>query len=150
MNERTAEKIYNEILHMVGKKYLPRSTTTLLQLDNVCNELFGTKFMGTFPSDMLPVLDDERPYAIINVDKAGMSGSHWVALVKNKKTVYVYDSFGRPTKNLIPSVLTSGNGKVRDADYDAEQNTNETDCGARCVAFLVFVERYGIKDAMKI
>jgi hypothetical protein len=55
----------------------------------------------------------------------------------------VFDSFGRRTTQIIPSLLKSGNGKIKDTDYDANQKIKETNCGQKSIAWLSMFNDYG-------
>lgn len=150
--EIKAEKYYNDCLkdiyNMIGNK-----TTYDSQLSKCAKKLFGHKFKGVYASDMIPRLNDLSKYCILNLDKSNMPGSHWVALAKieDKDEAIIYDSFGRNYKKIIPSIKFSGNGKIRNADMnDTEQKIKQTDCGARCLAFLKVCEDLGTQYALLI
>ena len=68
-----------------------------------------------------------RGYAIVNLDKHDMPGSHWVAMADSM----VYDSFGRDV------------GLGETTERDVEQGRREDNCGQRCVAFLCVYHAYG-------
>ena len=147
MKEKEAENLYNNILKQQVYPLIGDKTTYLTQLEGAGKKLLRVKFKGVFPSDKIPKLNDLAPYCILNLDKSTEGGSHWIALVKtDSDDSIVYDSFGRDHKKIIPSLNYSGNGRIKNTDRDSEQKISETDCGARCVAFLIFYDKYG-KDA---
>ena len=150
MSEKTAHKKYNTILRSV-KKLVGGKTTYLQQLSKAGTKLFGAKFHGVYPSDKIPKLTNRTPYAILNLDKSNQSGSHWIAVAKSNNDLIVYDSFGRAHKTIIPA-LGRGfvGGRVIDTDRDVEQDILATDCGARSLAWLVFFDTYGAKNALLI
>ena len=149
--ELKAELIYKkylkDIYNLIGDR-----TTYLNQILGAGRKLFGVKFKGVFPSDKIPKLNDLSPYCILNLDKSSESGSHWVALSKipNTNDSILYDSFGRNYKKIIPALNYSGNGRIINSDFDAEQKILETDCGARCLAFLMVIDNYGVNVAKLI
>lgn len=102
--------------------------------------------MGVFPSDLIPKMKVGQ-YSILNLDKSGEPGSHWIAIFKDKAKVWVYDSFGRRSKKIIPLIFKSGNGKVFNTDLDAEQEIHEENCGARSLGWICVVDSLGIRDA---
>jgi hypothetical protein len=54
---------------------------------------------------------------------------------------------------LVPIFLNSlkrGNFTYKDAEYDSEQKNNEDNCGQRVISWLMYAEKYGIKEALKI
>lgn len=149
VKEEEAEAIYNKLLTHITHKLLGNNTTFMGELNNIGNRLFKKKYIGTFASDRIPVLKNNE-MVILNLDKTGQSGSHWIAVKKIGKNAYVYDSFGRKSYKIIPSIFNSGNGNIIDTDYDAEQNINENDCGARSMAFLILITYFGVDYAMLI
>jgi hypothetical protein len=149
MDEKEAEHKYGEIMDemapLVGTK-----TTYMNDLDLIGRTLFGLKWKGVFPSDKIPKLTKTTPYCILNLDESHEPGSHWIALARvNKGEAMVYDSFGRPYKDIIP-VLEKSKGLILDTDLDAEQNIAETNCGLRCMAWLAFFDEYGADAAALI
>ena len=149
MDEKTAHKKYNVILKSIINK-VGNKTTYLGQLDKVCKKMFGVKFHGVYPSDRIPKLTDKTPYCILNLDKSHEPGSHWVSLAKIGKHSIIYDSFGRHHTEIIPQLKYSGNGRVLDTDQDVEQHITATNCGARSIAWLKFLDKYGAVNALKI
>ncbi len=127
-------------------KTLPKGVTRQGELTLICRKRFGRKYHGTYGADQLPNL---KPYesAIVNLDRSDQPGSHWIALYRGMgKKVYVYDSFGRLAGTLIPALK----GNVVDADQDAEQDVNESNCGSRCVAWLTVCYMVGVRHALSI
>lgn len=84
---------------------------------------------------------------IVNNKTRAHGGEHWVAVASKDGTLYVFDSFGRPTKDLIPSLYNS-KLKVRDSDYDKDQNVSQTDCGSRCIGWLMLLKEHGVENAL--
>lgn len=148
--ERYCNLIYNKILKDIVKPISGDSTTYLTELLGVGKKFLGVKFKGVFPSDKIPKLNDLSPYAILNLDTSKESGSHWVAIAKHGDDTYLYDSFGRRDTQIIPNLQYSGNGRIINTDNDAEQKIEELDCGARCIAWLIFFDKWGEKCAMLI
>lgn len=133
-------------------------TTTNTELDKVGKQLFGVKYLGTFPGDRLPEEMYNKPTnksceaefrAIINVDTAGMQGSHWVAVagLPNSSKILVFDSFGRASRTLLPHLKQKN---VIDTDNDREQKKIQLSCGQFSMSWLLFAERYGWKNAQLI
>jgi hypothetical protein len=150
--EKKAEELYNHILKKIVYPQTGDKSTYSNDLDRVGRKLLGIKFKGVFPSDKIPKLNDLKPYCILNLDKSTESGSHWISLAKlvGTRDSIVYDSFGRDNKQIIPDLQYSGNGTIQNTDRDAEQKIEETDCGARCLAWLVLLDNYGLEYAKLI
>src|SRR6056300_558843 len=115
--EKKAMKIYNSKLKIL-ENLIGNDTTWLHELDKAGKKLFGTKFSGVYPSDKIPKLTKSKCYCILNLDKSGEPGSHWIALAKVKDKIMFYDSFGRKGEKLIPTLKLSGNGKIIDTQLD--------------------------------
>jgi len=75
------------------------------QLDALGKQLLGKKYLGTFAQDKLPT---RSGYLIVNVDTSK----------RITKTLYVYDSYGRLTKNVL-NLKTKK--KIVDSKHDPEQ-----------------------------
>ena len=149
MDEKTAHREYNKILSDIEKR-LSNKITYGHVLQNEGIQLFGYRFKGVFPSDKIPKLNDLRSYAILNLDNSNQSGSHWIAVALVDKDLIVYDSFGRHHSKIIPNLKQEFRGRIKNTDMDAEQKKHETNCGQRSLAFLVFLQKYGVKNAMLI
>jgi len=149
MDEKTAHREYNKILRLV-KKRVGGKTTYLQQLDKAGKQMFGSKFHGVYPSDKIPKLTNKTPYAILNLDKSTEPGSHWISIAKVGDHTIVYDSFGRHHTKIIPSLKFSGNGKLISTDDDQEQPILSTDCGARSISWLEFLDKHGAENALLI
>jgi hypothetical protein len=135
-----AERAYKLYLP-VAERLVGNRVTTSTELNNACQSLFGKAFQGVFPSDRIPRLV-RHECAIANVDKSTQSGSHWIAMTP----ALVYDSFGRTNNKLIPHASL----KQHDTELDAEQTDDETNCGARCIAFLIVWGLHGTDVAKYI
>lgn len=151
INKTTAEKLYNNHLKHIEKYHTGKNTTYMDQLTIVGRKLFGVKFKGVYPSDMIPKLTDLSPYCILNLDKSDEPGSHWISLVKcGKNKCLCYDSFGRCYTQIIPNLEFSGNGQVINTDKDSEQTIKQKNCGSRCLSFISIYDKYGEKVAKMI
>lgn len=140
------QKILKDVIYPA----LGKDTTYLSQLDQFGKSLFGKKFKGCYPSDQIPKLTDLEPYCILNLDKSNQEGSHWVGVCKDGRETYIYDSFGRTNKKIIPTLKTSGNGKIYDTDRDVEQDIWQNDCGQRSMAFLCLCDSWDIELAKQL
>ena len=149
--EAAAMAMYNNILSRVVEPMIGDDSTYQHELDTAGRKLLGVEFKGVYPSDKIPVLTDLKKYAIINLDRSTEPGSHWVAIAHHDKKIYVYDSFGRKAVKIMPALFKSGNGsQIFDTDPDPEQQEDEMNCGARCLAWLLVFEHYGYKNALLI
>ena len=150
MNEKQItdqfRKFKNLLIRKLGRKALFDS-----QIDHVGKQLFGSDWLGVHPQDKFV---SKPGYQIINtVTSEDKIGEHWVALyIPNStgKTIYVYDSFARPTSELL-KVFSKKAYRIRDSDRsDAEQRGKSEVCGVLSLAWLLCVKHYGIRAALKI
>ena len=148
--EKYSEMIYNKVLNEIVIPITGKDETYSQQLNDISKTLLKDKFKGVFASDQIPTLTVLKPYAIINVDKSNQPGSHWLAMVRVRNKSYVYDSFGRDVKKLIPSINKSIKNIHNIDTKDAEQKISQNSCGARCIAFILLVEMFGMKYAKYI
>ena len=133
-------EFYNKVLVKI-EKVIGNGSTSDTELLNLFEKLFGQRFKGIYSIDDTFELKQSE-MAIFNLDKRNQPGSHWVAVVKDRKHYIVYDSFGRDIKLKQKNIINT--------EDDAEQDINEQNCGQRCVAWLVVVAVKGIKVALTI
>lgn len=97
------------------------------QLYKLAHKLFRKKFIGVF--------DYKQHLPELNVDECMIlnqkTNEHWIAMANICGTIYKYDSFDRKSY-IIP---------YKDGDFDGapDQNILETNCGSRCIAWLITV-----------
>lgn len=109
--------------------------------------LFGSKFDGVFSADQIP---SKFRSIIANLDDSDEPGSHWVAIARAPCGRYlVYDSFGRDSDKILKGKLRALK-KVQDTENDAEQDKEEDNCGARCLAWLDVFHGHGALAAYQI
>ena len=145
--EKYAEHLYNKILNEIVIPIVGKEETNSQELYDISTTLLKDKFKGVFASDQITRLTILKPYAIVNVDKSNQPGTHWLAMARVRNKTYVYDSFGRDVKTLIPSLSHT----VKNIDTsDAEQLVTQNSCGARCIAFLLLLDLFGVKYAKYI
>jgi len=142
-DEIYSNALFKKILKQVVIPITGDTTTYLSELERVGNKLLGTNFKGVFASDRIPRLNELKKYCILNLDKTGEPGSHWVAIAKDGKKTWVYDSFGRSHVKIIKGLKYSGNGRIVEPQRDAEQSIEETNCGALSLAWLVLHDGWG-------
>ena len=161
------DKLVESLMLMIIRKGSPPIPLTTITVNKYAKKLFPTRespqkgslrptdcgWIGTFPQDKIPL--NKIGFAVINVDTADKPGSHWCALKITKTRIYVYDSFGRKSSDLLP-VLTR-NAKARgmriiDAEYDREQSNAKGSvvCGHLSLAWLLTVKKHGITMALKV
>ena len=154
--EKDTMKIFKQYKKSMVKSMGSNITSSNI-LNDKGNKLFGNRYLGTFSQDNLPFALIKRKksttLAIINTDVLGKKGEHWVALYITPKTIYIWDSYGRPSKKLLPVFAKQLKyHKIRsiDTDPDSDQANTSTICGQLCLAWLLTVKKAGIKNALLI
>lgn len=138
MNEIVNE-IYKDYMKILSP-YIGNDTTYSDDLRKKGKKIFGNKFLGVFASDEIPNLKNGQMY-IANLDTSNEPGSHWIAVYKKNNKNYVYDSYGRKSRNIFNSIFKKG-GNVKDTQYDAEQDENENNCGLRSIVALYMFKEF--------
>ena len=96
-------------------------------------------FVGTFPSDIVPIQKKDEPQAfVINTAPDGSSGEHWTALILTKQKCLYFDSFGEQMNNIILLNSLKRIG-VKNYQYNNSviQPTWSNSCGYYCIAFIL-------------
>lgn len=94
-----------------------------------------------------------KHYSILNTDDSSKGGTHWVAQFQKGKTLYMYDSFGRSDRLMKPFVdkfERLGYKVIFVNKNGGEQNSEQVNCGLRCLLWLCFVNKYGITKCKNI
>ena len=140
--EDCAVLIYKQSLKYVETLIGGRRATTTDELNEVGWHLFGKHYRGTFSAEahdsLHSLLRCYKDCCILNTKRNG-PGEHWVAFARGSSGLVAYDSFGRHASNLAVN-----------ADLDAEQGLLESNCGQRCLAWLMVFHKYGEQLAILI
>ena len=93
-------------------------------------------------------------YYIINTDVSSGKGEHWIGCYQTKTRCYLYDSFSRTPKFLVPiflKKLEKKKIKVFESDTSDKEQYGQTEvCGHLCMAWLSVIKDLGIRKAMTI
>jgi len=94
-------------------------------------------FRGVFSIDTLPKQINNLECGVINYDKRGMPGTHWVAYCNLPDSPYVefFDSFGIPPGKEIIKYLKTSKKKIAYENL-AVQNIDELNCGFHCISYI--------------
>ena len=138
-------------------KILCHGVSSDVPLDRVGRKLFGKKWLGIFASDVKANVFSKNittglNYSIINVDGSGEPGSHWLSVIFDTKSdlFYIWDSYARKSTKLIPKFAKMLGYRYIDINKKGDQGDEETNCGARSMAFILFVKKHGLKFAHHI
>ena len=89
-------------------------------------------FSIVFLLDTLPKKPNKKECGIVNFDKSGGPGTHWVAWNKNGKTKIYFDSYGVQTPTEVIYYL----GKPIRYNTDQVQPVGKVFCGHLCLYVL--------------
>jgi len=135
---------YKIILKQI-QKILGNSTTDNIQLNEICNDLFKSKWLGCCSID---TIQDKKGYQIINLDLSNGPGTHWIGSVNDGEQTIIYDSFGDLNQLPRNKYIRILNPKF--TEDDKEQGLNESNCGQRCVAWLMVYDLLGKDVALTV
>ena len=111
---------------------LPNKPLSNFELENAVKRLKIKCFRGVFLLDTLPNKPNKKECGIVNFDKSGGLGTHWVAWYKNGKTKIYFDSYGvQPPTEVIQYL-----GKPICYNTDQVQPRGQVFCGHLCLYVL--------------
>lgn len=117
---------------------LPQHALSNIEIDDIMKKKFpAIKYIGTFPINNIPVLQEINTCMIVNNKPISHGGEHWMGIYKGLKDVYIYDSFGRDKDEYINGGhLTNQIKRWRDTDDKPEQFIWQQNCGARTISWI--------------
>ena len=111
---------------------LPYEPLSNFDLENAVKDLKIKCFRGVYLLDTLPNKPNNRECGIVNLDKSGGSGTHWVAWYKNGKNKIYFDSYGVQSPTEVINYL----GREVNYNTDQLQPRGEVFCGHLCLYVL--------------
>ena len=130
MNKQNITSMYNKLVSALTSFYNcnSKTNTELIQIGRVIFEPLGDNVMRNADYDFNR-MDGE--YSIINTDNG--VGEHWLSVYQERNSVYVWDSFGRDIKKLMPEFAKRAKVKgynIINANkkYEHEQEVKQNDC----------------------
>ena len=111
---------------------LPNKPLSNFELEEAARRLKITSFRGVFLLDTLPKKPNKKECGIVNFDKSGGLGTHWVAWYKNDKTKIYFDNYGVQPLNKVVEYL----GIPIRYNTDQLQPAGEVFCGHLCLYVL--------------
>jgi hypothetical protein len=147
-----AKAYHNKLTKEIVKEWGNHALNDL-EVTKIGKILLGSKYKNTYPQDKTPFTNSSK-YFIINVDYLGFSGSHWCAVFQDQnKNMYMYDSFARPSRNLLPYIYKNAKDKgfkLIDVNKKTDQCQKTNICGPLSISWLKSVEKFGIDSARHI
>ena len=145
MADRLFKKKKKQFISELGKKALSDE-----QLNKLGKQMIGDKYIGTYAQDKLPM---PSGYFIVNVDtskRINTDKAHWLGIYQTEKCMYVYDSYGRHTRFILPIIFNKTKKRIVDSKHDPEQYGYSELCGHLAMAWLCVVRDKGIRQALTI
>lgn len=148
-----AKAYHNKLTNEIVKKWGNHALNDI-EVTKIAKKLLGSKYKNTYPQDKAPFTNTSK-YFIINVDREGLPGSHWCAVLldSNNKIIYMYDSFARPSQKLLPYFYKTAKEKgykLINVNKKSDQHSKSQICGPISISWLASVEKYGIDTARHI
>ena len=130
----------NESLISIKNVILPNKPLNNFESEDTARKLKIKCFRGVFLLDTLPKKPNNnessrrvlKECGIVNFDKSGGLGTHWVAWFKNSKTKIYFDSYGVQPPIEVINYL----GKPIRYNTDQVQPVGEVFCGHLCLYVL--------------
>ena len=102
------------------------------ELEDAAKKLKIPYFRGVFLLDTLPKKTNNKECGIVNFDKSGGPGTHWVAWYKNGEHKIYFDSYGVQPPTEVINYL----GKSIYYNTDQVQPPGQVFCGHLCLYVL--------------
>ena len=111
---------------------LPNKPLNNFELEDTLKKLKIPSFRGVFLLDTLPKKPNKKECSIVNFDKSGGPGTHWVAWYKNGINKIYFNSYGvQPPIEVIQYI-----GKLIHYNTDQVQPAGQVFCGHLCLYVL--------------
>jgi hypothetical protein len=145
-------KEYKELLHKIIKAC---EEIDMTQSNNLLKIVNVTRLKGKFNcidfwNNFIPNAD--KPYSILNTESSNEGrGVHWIGVFQEENVIYLYDSFAR--KHIMDDFcdkMERSGYRCTYVNKKGDQGNLQINCGIRSLLWLLFVERYGIRQASKI
>ena len=111
---------------------LPYEPLSNFKLEDAVKQLKIKCFRGVYLLDTLPNKPNNKECGIVNLDKSGGSGTHWVAWYKDGKNKIYFDSYGVQPPVEVMEYL----GREVNYNTDQLQPRGEVFCGHLCLYVL--------------
>ena len=111
---------------------LPNKPLNNFELEDAAKKLKIPCFRVVFLLDTLPKKPNKKERGIVNFDKSGGPGTHWVAWYKNGKNKIYFDSYGVQPPIEVINYL----GKPIRYNIDQVQPVGQVFCGHLCLYVL--------------
>lgn len=113
------------------------------QLEKIAKKYLGKHFLGVYPCDASPKIGKniKKMSIIFNLSKHDEPGSHYVAVIRKKNSIYYFDSYGKKLTNFHIKMFLHQFGLKIFYHTQQIQARNSIFCGFYCLAYLIFVTK---------
>jgi hypothetical protein len=120
------------------------------EIYDICHKIFGDRFIGVFARDQLTKkyvdkCKNDGYLMIVNNNTIKSGGEHWISIYGK----YMYDSFGRKIQNMNAKFKNMFKGFINSKN-NVEQELLQTNCGQRCITWLLLCDIYGAEAVVKV
>ena len=124
------EQIKNKYPELFKKSNYPLSN---IFINNLLKD--EESYLNTFSKDEMPLIKNNESL-ISNLQNSNQSGSHWIALSRNNRNIFIFDSFaiGYIPKNIYD---IHKNFNIITNIYRI-QDINSNLCGLFCILFYLY------------
>lgn len=131
-----------EMLNLLNNLLHSNKGLTNGELENIAKKCL-LNFLGVYPSDALPELKNSNFLSVIfNLSPHNEEGTHFIAIVKTKLRVYVFDSLGKRkhySRMINKFIDRIGNPVI----YCTKkiQPTSSIFCSLYCLSFILHMQK---------
>ena len=104
-----------------------------LQIDKIGRKILGSKWLGVFSLDKLPIL--RLGGLIVNTHTSNLPGEHWIALHVGKNKINVMDPFGLYYPDKLVKEISKYKKKIH-FNRKCYQDPTTKFCGHICLIWL--------------
>ena len=109
-------------------------------VEELGKKILGKHFLGTFPCDLQPIVDNKKMFSLVfNVSKHDSKGSHFIEIFADENNLLYFDPLGHKCENTdILQFMKKVKSKRRlRTKFQKIQDCNSIFCGFFCIAFLL-------------
>ena len=117
---------------LIENVILPNKPLSNFELEDAAKRLNIPSFKGVFLLNTLPKKPNKKECGVVNFNKSGGPGTHWVAWYKNSRTNIYFDSYGVQPPIEVVEYLGS---PIR-YNTDQLQPARQVFCGHLCLHVL--------------
>ena len=109
-------------------------------VEELGKKILGKHFLGTFPCDIQPIVDNKKMFSLVfNLSRHDSKGSHFIAIFADENNLLYFDLLGHKCENTdILQFMKKVKSKRRlRTKFQKIQDCNSIFCGFFCIAFLL-------------